>query len=134
MSKLEDFGVTPRLKLAALWTSAMFCYIYADYFLLFAPGKLQSMLNGQIAPLGQVTEGILVFTSAMMAIPSIMIALSVILSASPARWLNIVFGLLYSLIILLTMWAYAFSIVYGVIEVVLTLLVVWYAWTWPVKE
>ena len=29
---LRDFRVNVRVRLAALWTSLMFLYIYADYF------------------------------------------------------------------------------------------------------
>jgi hypothetical protein len=45
--------------------------------------------------------------------------------------LNIVFGAAYTGIISLTMWSGAHFIFYGVIEIALTLLVVFYAWTWP---
>jgi hypothetical protein len=130
-SKLADPPVNVKIKIAALWMSVMFCYIYADYFALFAPGKLQDMLTGNMPPLGKVTEGVLVFTSAMLAIPSVMIFLSVSLPATLNRWINVFFGSLYTLIILLTMWAWAFTIFYGVIEVVLTSVIVWYALRWP---
>jgi hypothetical protein len=30
-NKLEDFKVNVKIKIAALWTSLMFCYIYEDY-------------------------------------------------------------------------------------------------------
>lgn len=45
---LEDTRISARLKLAALWTSVMFCYVYGDYFELYVPGKLQDMLNGEM--------------------------------------------------------------------------------------
>lgn len=47
---------------------------------------------------------------------------------------SIVFGILYTLTIMITMWDWAFFISYGVLEITLTLLVVWYAWTWPRQE
>jgi len=119
-----------RIKLAALWTSVMFCYIYADYFALFEIGRLQSMMNGIMGPLGKATPGVLVGTSALMAIPAVMIFLSVALKPRPSRWLNIIFGSLFTLIILITMWDAPFFIFYGVVEIVLTGLVVWYAWNW----
>ena len=128
---LDDFNVPVKLKLAALWTSVMFCYIYADYFGLYVPGKLRSMLEGRMAPLGATTQGVLLGTSILMAIPSVMIFLSVALKPRLNRWLNIVFGALFTLIILITMWAWAFYVFFGVIEVTLTALVVWYAWRWP---
>ena len=128
---LEDPKVNVRVRLAALWTSVMFCYIYADYFDLYVPGKLQSMLEGLMRPLGQVTQPMLVGTSLMLAIPTVMIFLSVALPPAACRWLNVAFGVVYTAIILVTMWGWAFMVFYGVIEVTLSLLVVWYAWTWP---
>jgi hypothetical protein len=129
---LEDIAVPLKVKLAGLWTSVMFCYIYADYFALYQPGSLKSMLEGKMAPLGQTTQLMLVGTSLMMAIPSVMIFLSLALKANVNRWLNIVFGVLYTIIIVVTAYgSWAFFIFFGVIEVALTLLVVWYAWKWP---
>jgi len=128
---VQDTKIDVKLKLAALWTSVMFCYIYADYFGLYVPGRLQSMLNGKMGPLGPTTQRVLLFTSAMMAIPSVMIFLSVALQPKLNRVLNLIFGTLFTLIILLTMWDWQFYIFFGVIEITLTGLVVWYAWTWP---
>jgi hypothetical protein len=128
---LDDVPVNVKLKLSALWASVMSCYIYADYFGLYVPGALKSMLDGQMGPLGPTTQGVLVGTSAMLAIPAVMIFASVALPAVINRWLNIVTGALYTAIILMTMWGWAFNIFYGVIEITLTALVVWYAWRWP---
>jgi len=130
-TELEDTVIPVRLKLAALWTSVMFCYLYADYFGLYVPGALKKMLDGIMVPLGPTTQNMLLGTSLMMAIPSVMIFLSVALKPVPNRWLNTVLGTLYSLIILLTMWSWNFYIFFGVIEIALTGLVVWYAWNWP---
>ena len=131
---LEDFRINVKLKLAGLWTAVMFLYIYADYFGLYVPGRLQHMLEGRMGPFGPTTQVVLLGTSAMLAIPSVMIVLSLVLKPALNRWLNIIFGLLYTLIILVTMWSWYFYIVYGVIEIALTMLVAWYAWTWPRLE
>ena len=112
----------------------MFCYIYADYFGLYVPGRLQKMLNGIMGPLGPTTQGVLLVTSLILAIPSVMIFLSVALKPHLNRWLNIVFGVIYTVIILITMWDWAFYIFFGIIEVTLTGLVVWCAWNWPRQE
>jgi len=133
-TELEDPKLPVKLKLSALWTSVMFCYIYADYFELFKPGKLQRMIAGN-GPFGQTTQGVLVAASLMLAIPSVMIFLSLALKAKVNRWLNIIFGLLYTLIIMFTAsHNWAFMKMYGVVEVVLTGLVVWYALTWPKQQ
>ena len=131
---LEDIKVHVKLKLSGLWASVMFCYIYADYFGLYVPGTLQRMIAGRMGPLGPTTQGVLLGTSVVMAIPSLMIFLSLALRPNLNRWLNIVFGVLYTAIILITMWAWMFYIFFGVIEITLTILVVWYAWTWPKRE
>jgi hypothetical protein len=127
---LEDAKVNVRIKLSALWTSVMFCYIYADYFDLMAPGTLKSMLEGQ-GPIGPSTPVTLLIASLVLAIPSVMIFLSVALTPVMARWTNVVFGAAYTGIILFTMWSRAFLIFYGVIEITLTSVVIWYAWKWP---
>jgi hypothetical protein len=106
----------------------MFCYIYRDYFGLYKPGTLQDMLSGRMGPLGPTTQGILLGTSAM-AIPSPMVFPSLVLRPRLNRWLNVVLGTTYTLIILITLpGEWMFYIVLGVIEIVLTMLIVWYAW------
>lgn len=134
MKQLDDFKIHVKLKISVLWISVMFCYLYADYFGLYVPGNLQKMLQGKMGPLGPTTQGALLLTSAMMAIPTVMVFLSVALKANLSRWLNILFGVLYTVIILRTMWDWAFFIFYGVIEVTLTGLIVVYAWKWPKQE
>ncbi|MFS1525239.1 hypothetical protein ACL7TT_14205 [Microbulbifer sp. 2304DJ12-6] len=42
---LKDIKILTRIKLSALWTSVMFCYIYDDYLELNVPGKMQNMLR-----------------------------------------------------------------------------------------
>jgi len=130
-TELEDLKVPVKLKLSGLWTSVMFCYIYADYFELFKPGKLARMIAGN-GPIGQTSQEGLVVASLVLAIPSVMIFLSLALKPAINRWLNIIFGLFYTFLIMFTASGnWAFMKVYGVIEIVLTGLVVWYAWKWP---
>jgi hypothetical protein len=132
---LEDFKINVKLKLSALWASVMFLYIYGDYFGLYAPGTVKSMLAGKMPPFGDATQGVLIGTSTMMAIPSFMIFLSVALKANVNRWVNIIFGVVYTLIIIMTAsGSWPFFIFLAVLEVALTGLVVWYAWTWPRLE
>jgi len=134
VTALDDIKIHVKMKISALWVSVMFCYIYADYFGLYVPGALRAMLEGKMGPFGPTTQGILVGTSLMMAIPSVMIFLSVALKPNLNRWMNIILGVIYTVIILITMWDWAFSIFWGIIEVVLTTLIVWYAWKWPKQE
>ncbi len=131
---LDDIKIHVKFKISALWASVMFCYIYGDYFGLFVPGALQRMLEGKMGPLGPTTQAVLLGTSVMMAIPSIMVFLSLALKPNLNRWLNIVLGTAYTVIILITMWDWAFYVFLGVVEVALTASVARYAWMWPERE
>ena len=130
--ELEDIKVPVKLKLSALWASLMFCYIYGDYFGLYQPGTLKSMLQGQMGPLGPTTQGVLLGTAILMAVPSAMVFLSLALTPRVNRWANVALGLAYCAIIVISMpGAWAFYMFLGVIEAVLSLLITWYAWRWP---
>jgi len=132
---LDDIRIHVKMKLSALWVSVMLCYIYGDYFGLYEPGKLQGMLEGKMGPLGPTTQGVLLGTAILMAIPAVMVFLSLVLRAKLNRWVNIILGVIFTVIMLITMpGAWAFYIFLGVVEVVLTALIVWYAWNWPRQE
>lgn len=134
-SVLDGMNVHVKLKLAALWTSLVLCFLYGDYFGLYKPGKLDGMLDGRMGPLGQITQHVLLGTAVLMAIPSVMVYLSVALKPGVNRWVNIVLGAVFAAIMLVTMQgAWNFYIFLGVIEVVLCLLIIWHAWTWPRRE
>ena len=127
----EDIQVHVRLKLFALWSSVMFFYIYGDYFELYQPGKLQEIIAGRM-PFGAISQGALLGMAAVMVIPSLMPFLSLVLPTGVNRWGNIVFGVVYTVIMILVIrggWHY--YVFYGLIEISLTVLIVWYAWTWP---
>ena len=132
---LDDVKIHVKIKLAGLWTSLMFCYIYGDYFGLYQKGKLQAMLEGRMGPLGPATQGVLLGTAILMAIPAVMVFLSLVMKPAPNRWANIIFGVIFTLIMLITMpGAWLFYLFLGVVEVILSSLIVWYAWTWPRHE
>ena len=127
----EDISVPVRLKLFALWSSVMFCYIYGDYFQLYETGQLQQMIAGRM-PFADISQGVLLGMAGVMVVPVLMPFLSLVLPMRLNRWLNIIFGVIYSLVMLVAFKSgWYFYILFGVIEITLTLLIVWYAWTWP---
>jgi hypothetical protein len=131
---LDDVRIHVRIKLSALWMSVMLCYIYADYFELYVPGKLLAMQGGRIGPLGPATQGVLVGTAILMAIPSLMVFMSLALPSKASRLANIVLGGAYSVIVLAAIsggGAWRFYVLFGIVEIALTCLIVWYAWMWP---
>lgn len=129
---LEHVRVPTSVRLALLWASLMSLYIYNDYFKLYLPGTIQGMVAGRMGPLGPATDGVLVAVSLLLAVPALMIFLSVVLPPLASKWLNVALGLVYTAIEALTFIGSRpfYKVVVGM-EVVVTLLVVWFAVRWP---
>ena len=132
---LEEIKVSLKLKLAALWASFMFLYIYVDYFHLFMPGSLENLLAGKVFVF-EITQAFLLAGLASVTIPALMIFLSVALSAKVNRWTNIIVATVYIPFTLFNLAGEAWMhMVFGaVVEVVLLLLIIRYAWKWPKQE
>lgn len=129
---LEDVKVNVKLKLAALWASFMFLYIYVDYFHLYMPGSIEDILAGKMFVF-DITQVVLLTGLASVTIPALMIFLSVALPAKVNRWTNIIVATVYIPYTLFNLIGEAWMhMVFGaIVEVVLLLLVIWYAWKWP---
>lgn len=130
--KLEAFEPPTNIKLALLWASLMFLYIYNDYFSMYVPGTIDSMAKGSLGPMGHATDAMLVGLAVMLALPSLMIFLSAGLTPGISRWLNVALGLVYTVIEGLTLFgAPLFYKVVVIAEIALTALIVFYALRWP---
>jgi hypothetical protein len=129
---LEDIQVSLKLKLAILWASFMFLYIYVDYFHLFMPGALKDLLASKVFVF-EITQGFLLAALASVTIPALMIFLSVALPAKANRFINIIVATVYIPFTLLNLVGEAWMhMVFGaVVEVVLLFLIIQYAWKWP---
>ena len=132
MLKLSEYEVNIKIKLSAIWASAMSLYIYCDYFELYTPEKLESMINGTTL-FGSGDQGVLLGLSSIMLVTSLMICLSILLPATINRVLNILVGLIMTLMLgyLTYVAGWYFYKMYTAVETILTLLIVWFAWTWP---
>ncbi len=130
--RLEEFRTPTKLKLAVLWTSLMFLYVYGDYFNMYSPGKLETMARGDVGPVNAADETGMLAISMMMVVPALMIALSLLLPATLSKWLNVLFGLVYAAILAATLpGAPLFYLGYGAIEIPLSLFIAWTALVWP---
>lgn len=131
--QFEDFKINVKLKLSALWTSVMFLYIYGDYFELYVPGKVQGLLNGQNI---LSTPYKLLLATIILALPSLMIFLSLMIKPKWNRVLNISTGIFFTLFTLFvgvssfTEWR-MFYVMLALLESVITSIIVWKAWHWP---
>ena len=134
-TEMEDMKINVKMKLAALWVAMMLLYIYADILSLFRPGQIEEMIKGLMGPF-PVTQASLIVASILMIIPAVMVFLSLTLKPKVNRWASVTLGVLYTLVNISNLigetWAY--YIFFGIIEIVLTLLIVWYAWKWTNPE
>ncbi|QOG01294.1 DUF6326 family protein [Flavobacterium sp. MDT1-60] len=130
---LEDFKINAKIKLAFLWASVTFLYLYGDYFELYVPGKTAGIIDGS-SLLNNPQK--LFLASLLLAIPALMVGLSVSLKPIINKWLNIIFGLFFTAIMLLiavtsiSEWR-SFYVLYAIIESILTSIIVWKAFNWP---
>nr|WP_315156158.1 hypothetical protein [uncultured Flavobacterium sp.] len=78
-NNLEDFRINIKIKLAVIWTSVTFLYIYGDYFELYVPNKLSIIINGK----NMLDNPVKLFlASVLLAVPSLMICLSILLKSA----------------------------------------------------
>jgi hypothetical protein len=131
-SSLEQTPVGTDVKLSLLWASLMFLFVYNDYFSLFTPGTVDMMQEGRMGPLGPATDGVLIGVSVLMAVPALMVFLSVGLPAAVSRWANVVLGVVYGGIQVLTLFGSPpFYQMVVIVEIVLCSLIAWSAFRWP---
>lgn len=128
---LEDIKVNVKLKLAALWVSFMFLYIYVDYFHLYMPNKIEDILKGKVFVF-EITQGFIFTALSLATIPILMIFLSVTLKARANRLTNMIVAtvLIPYMLFNLAGEAWIHMIFAAVLEVLLLCLIIRYAWKW----
>ena len=132
-SPLQDPRIPVQAKLAAAWTSFMFLYIYVDYFHLYKPGVIDNILAGFVWEF-EVSQTVLTVMLALIAIPSVMILLSMTLPARVNRAANLVVASLYIPVSVFNAMGESWISFYGLsigLEVAILALILREAWTWP---
>ena len=134
-SALEDLRMPVQAKLAAAWTSFMLLYIYVDYFHLHKPGAIDDILVGVVFVF-DISPTLLTIMLASVAIPALMVMLSMTLPARVNRATNLVVALLFIPICVFNAagaswdWAFYYGLTIGV-EVLILAFILRSAWTWP---
>lgn len=133
---LDEQRAPVRFKLAAAWTSFMFLYVYVDILAFYKPGVVTDILAGTVWRL-DITQTWAITALSLLAIPILMVVLSTILPARASRIANLIaasvqipFAAFNAVGEFGGSWMYFYSL--GVaLEVILLILVLRYAWTWP---
>ncbi len=127
--------IAVQAKLAAAWTSLMFLIIYIDYFHLYQPGEIDDIRGGVIFAF-DISGTLLTIFFAIIAIPALMVMLSVTLRPRVNRAVNLVVASLYIPICVFNAagatsdWAFYYVVTIGV-EVLILAFILRTAWTWP---
>ena len=114
----------------------MFNYLYADVVTLMDPVRLKELMTGYAGPF-YITQGFLLGAAILMETAIAMVLLSRVLKYRANRWANIIVGALHTTAPLVSMFVVApvlYNIFFVIIEVAVTLVIIWYAWTWPNPE
>lgn len=130
---LENTQVPVRVKLAAAWTSFMFLYIYVDYLHLYKPGIIDDLLAGVVFKF-DISQTFVVIALTSVAIPILMILLSMTLPARVNRAINLVVATLYIPYSVFNVVGGEWLFFYGlgvVLEVLILAFILRSAWTWP---
>jgi hypothetical protein len=134
-SLLDNPPVPVQAKLAAAWTSFMFLYIYVDFFNLYKPGVVDGILAGVVFVF-DISPTLLTIFLASVAIPALMVVLSMTLPARVNRATNLVVATLYIPYSMFNAagaswdWASFYGLSIG-LEVLLLAFILRSAWTWP---
>ena len=134
-STLENLRMPVQAKLASAWTSLMFLVIYIDYFHLYQPGEIDEIRSGVIFAF-DISGTLMTIFFVIIAIPALMVMLSMTLPARVNRVTNLVVASLYIPIMVFnaagSTWDYAFyyALTIGV-EVLILAFILRSAWTWP---
>lgn len=129
-TRYQDYWVNPRIKIAALWTSVLFVYVYVDLFGLFRPDVRADIEAGKMFVF-TIGQGVLLGMTIYVLVPILMLFLSLILPVRSTRTANLVVPVLYAVTVVgsaVGEWSY--YLLGSFVEVVLLAGVVYHAWTW----
>ena len=121
-----------KIRLSALWVAGMLNGLMGGMLELFEPGLIEQVMAGEVGGM-EITSDMLLFMAILMVIPSIMVFLSVTLKDKANRWANIILGIVFfgfGLLELIEKITQPYFIVSGIVGIVFSVLILWYAWKW----
>lgn len=130
-----NYKVDTKIVLAGFWLVVMILYVYCDIFSLYRTGQIENILNGKMGFL-DINQSTLIIASILMIIPTLMIGFCLLLPASLNRLLNIIIGVVYTIVnignIISETWIYYY--IFGVFEIFAIALIITKAIKWPTQK
>jgi Family of unknown function (DUF6326) len=131
--------VNLRIILSALWAARVFSGLQGDSTRFHDPIALNELLAGSSDV--PVTDGLLLIMSIILAVPILMIVLSLILPEKANRRANRGIGMFFVAFDLtffgmaLFVWPFSsYEVFWSVMYLLFVGSVTWYAWKWPGQE
>ncbi len=129
---LEELRIPTQVKLAGLWATVMFMYIYVDIIGFYKPGLIAEIMTGKVWVF-DIDQMWMLSMLMLMTVPVLMVFLSLVLPAKANRYTNVVLGAFHICLAFVTATgeiqaSYLFG---SIVEAVLLCLIVWIAWKWP---
>ena len=121
-----------KTRLSTLWIFVMFNMAFADIVGFMSPGTLQDIISGSVG--FKVTQELLLVFALLLEIPIAMIVLARVLPHRTNRWANIIAALITTVFVIGMGNPSLSYIFFATLEVVAMLLIIWFAWTWPISE
>jgi len=127
--------INTKIKLMGLWITLMLLYIYCDIYSFHRTGYIEEMIANKIGPF-EVSQGLLAAFGVLMILPVLMIPICLFLNPQITKWLNIIVGVLYTLVnignLISETWLYYW--IYGLIEAAITIIIIITAIKWKNEE
>ncbi len=134
VNTLVDPLVNVKVKLAVMWSTLLFFYIYNDLLTLFQQKVIEGLLAGNLEGV-EFTPTVLFAAALLMSFPIFMVLLSVMLPAKANRRVNIFAGVFHMVLLFATMGVgegpMAFYAMIMAFEGVVIGMITWTAWKWP---
>ncbi len=111
----------------------MFLYAYVDILNFFTPGVIEAILAGKVFEFG-LSQTFSTTALTLVAIPILMVVLSMTLPAQANRIANLIVASLYVPVTAFNVLGESWLYFYGLgiaLELILLGLILRYAWTWP---
>ncbi|MCK4782440.1 MAG: hypothetical protein KAV87_01720 [Desulfobacteraceae bacterium] len=125
-----------KARIAVLWLFMAVAMSVHSIMGFMEPGMIEEMMSGEIEGV-KLGTGMLVFMALFWLVPLWLAFVSMTLKGSANRWVNFILGIIFTILNIWHFIGHLASPVQILIigsTVVVTALIVWYAWRWPKQE
>jgi hypothetical protein len=131
----EDVKYPTRTILIGLWITLMLLYIYCDILWYLRPNRINEIIDGFMGSF-QINQISLMIVGILMAIPALMVVANLFIELNAIRWINIIAGILYTLVSIgnITNEKWVYNLIYGIIEIIITFLIIIKSIKWYRKK